>query len=236
MHGRNCSRILAAAAIALMAAIPLSLQLHAQARGGDRPVAFSALKESPSALPDLALPDLPHEIPLPVQPPARLPVSSGTLGLAQIARAAGTIFSGTVISVSSGEPADDLPRSNRPSGTQTLETVAIRFQVEHSIRGARVGEQLTISQWKGAWSAGQRYLVGERVLVFLYPESKLGLTSSVAGALGRFHIDALGHVTLTEPQRSAFHADPVLGGRLHVNFEDFARSIQRVSAEAGVLR
>jgi hypothetical protein len=152
---------------------------------------------------------------IPANPPP------GTFGFTQLADAAGAIFSGTVKSVA---------RQPATSG-QAIETVAITFHVEQAIRGATPGEDFTISQWMGAWSSGQRYRVGERLLVFLYPPSKLGLTSCVAGSLGRFNADALGHVFLTAQHLSAFRTDPVLGGRSRVRLSDFALAVQRASPE-----
>jgi hypothetical protein len=138
-----------------------------------------------------------------------------------MARAAGTIFSGTVVSI-----------ARRPASRgQTVETVAITFHIENAIRGVTPGEDLTISQWIGLWSGGQRYRVGERVLLFLYPPSKLGLTSSVAGPVGRFTIDPWGRVLLSAEHLSAFRTDPVLGGKSRVRFSDFARAVQRASEE-----
>jgi hypothetical protein len=138
-----------------------------------------------------------------------------------IARAAGTIFSGTVTAI-----------ARRPaSPSQAVETVAITFHIENAIRGATPGEDLTISQWIGLWSSGQRYRVGERVLLFLYPPSKLGLTSCVAGAMGRFAIDPRGRVLLSAQHLSAFRADPVLGGKSRVSFSDFASAVRRASED-----
>jgi hypothetical protein len=166
------------------------------------------------------------------QPPApgpvwpRFPITSPgsppeAISFRLIARAAGTIFSGTVISI-----------ARRPATRgQAVETVAITFHIENAIRGATRGRDLTISQWIGLWSGGQRYRVGERVLLFLYPPSKLGLTSSVAGAMGRFTLDRWGRVLLSAQHLSAFRTDPVLGGKSRVRFSDFAWAVQRASEE-----
>jgi hypothetical protein len=151
---------------------------------------------------------------LPVTPP-------GTIGFPLIARAAGAIFSGTVISIA---------RHAATQG-QAVETVAITFHVENAIRGATPGEDLTISHWIGLWSGGQRYRVGERVLLFLYPPSKLGLTSCVAGGMGRFTIDPWGRVLLSAQHLSAFQTDPVLGGKSRVRIGDFALAVRRASEE-----
>ena len=163
----------------------------------------------------------------PAQPPVnnlrrRLPIApSGPVGFASMARAAGAIFSGTVTSI-----------ARRPAtGGQPVETVAITFHVESAIRGATSGQDLTIAQWIGLWSGGQRYRIGERVLLFLYPPSKLGLTSCVAGPIGRFTIDPQGRVLLTDQHLSSFRTDPVLGGQTHVLVSDFARAVQRAGAQ-----
>ena len=153
----------------------------------------------------------------------RLPTTTprGTIGFPLIARAAGTIFSGTVMAVA---------RRPAPHG-QSLETVAITFHVQNAIRGATPGQDLTITQWMGLWSGGQRYRVGEHVLLFLYPPSKLGLTSSVGGEMGRFSVDLWGRVLLSAQHLSAFRADPVLGGKSRVTVSDFAMAIRRASLE-----
>ena len=167
-----------------------------------------------------ASPDLPARLPIPRPFPLPPPVAP-TFGFPQLSRAAGTIFSGRVISISRA------PLAAKPA----VEVVAITFHVENSIRGAIPGENLTIYQWMGAWSGGQRYRVGERLLVFLYPPSKLGLTSTVAGPLGRFALDAQGRVLLSGQQLSAFQRDPVLGGKSLVGIGDFARAVQRTRGE-----
>src|SRR5579859_2583464 len=143
---------------------------------------------------------IPITSPIAPSPPTRLPTPVSFPG---IARAAGKIFSGTVKSI-----------ERRPAiRGSAVETVQVTFHVENAIRGTTPGEDFTISQWIGLWTSGQRYRVGERVLLFLYPPSKLGLTSSVAGPLGRFNMDSWGRVLLSAHHLSAFRTDPVLGGK-----------------------
>lgn len=152
-------------------------------------------------------------------PPGRVPQSP--IGLPQLAHAAGTIFFGTVTAI-----------ARRPAAHgQAIETVAITFHVEQAIRGVTPGDSLTISQWMGLWASGQRYHVGEQVMVFLYPPSKLGLTSLVGGELGRFSVDPLGRVQLNAQHLSAFRNDPILGGKMFVRVSDFADAVRRVSEE-----
>ena len=208
MHGRCCPCLL------LLSSLILSpMLLRGQSVRG----------QSVPASPDFALPPShgipPPEIPDPVLPARPLPPV--TVGFPTVTRGAGIIFSGTVTAIVRHS-------ATRASG---VETVAITFHVESAIRGTTPGENLTILQWIGLWSGGQRYRVGERVLLFLYPPSKLGLTSTVAGAIGRFTIDPRGRVVLTARHLSAFRADPILGGRSSVSFSDFAQAVRRVSEE-----
>lgn len=151
---------------------------------------------------------------MPVAPPR-------SMGFPVFVQTAGTIFFGTVTSIS----------RRTASPAQPVETVAITFHVESAIRGATAGEECTIAQWIGLWSGGQRYRIGERVLLFLYPPSKLGLTSTVGGELGRFPVDAWGRVLLSAQQLSAFREDPVLGGKSRARFSDFALAVRRASEE-----
>jgi hypothetical protein len=43
-----------------------------------------------------------------------------------------------------------------------------------------------------------RYRVGERMVLILHPASRLGLTSPVGGAIGRYEIDKLGRVVVRD--------------------------------------
>jgi hypothetical protein len=83
-----------------------------------------------------------------------------------------------------------------PARSGRVATMRIRFQVEQGLRGVRSRSVLTIRQWAGLWDAGERYRTGERLLLFLYRPSKLGLTSPVGGARGRFTLDRNGQVLL----------------------------------------
>ncbi len=157
-----------------------------------------------------------------IVPPFRTPLPPlRVFGFPQFVRAAGTIFSGTVTKI-----------ERRPATAgQSVETVAVTFRIEDALRGATPGQDLTITQWIGLWSSGQRYRVGERVLLFLYPVSKLGLTSCVGGALGRFAVDRSGWVLLTAQHLAAFGKDPVLGGKSRARFGDFALAVRHAGEE-----
>lgn len=117
--------------------------------------------------------------------------------LKQLARDAGIVFSGTVISVHAeqGDAGD-------------VGIVRVSFRVIDALRGAAAGQILTISEWAGLWTARDRYRVGETVILFLYPPSDvLGLTTTVNGQGG--HV-SLGEVTLPlSSLLSDSPADPV---------------------------
>jgi hypothetical protein len=146
----------------------------------------------------------------------RVPVPPSTIGLPQIASAAGTIFSGRVTAI-----------ARVPASRSQIEAVSISFHVDRAIRGVKTGQKLTIVQWAGLWTNGQRYRVGERVLLFLYPRSKLGLTSCVGGPLGHFSVDSLNQIALSEQHLAAFRADPVVRGKARISFHDLIRAVRR---------
>jgi hypothetical protein len=216
MHGRSCTCLLA---ILILLVAPAGLRGQSGRVTGASDFAIPPDLPVGAGQPPILGPFQPR---WPIAPPGMPPATPpGIIDFRIVARAAGTIFSGTVISI-----------ARRPATRgQTVETVAITFHIENAIRGVTPGEDLTISQWIGLWSGGQRYRVGERVLLFLYPPSKLGLTSSVAGPVGRFMIDPWGRVLLSAQHLSAFRTDPVLGGKSRVRFSDFARAVQRASDE-----
>jgi hypothetical protein len=147
--------------------------------------------------------------------------SRHNLGFREMTRAAGMIFSGTVTKVQ---------RHSATTG-QSVETIAITFHVETAIRGVIPNADLTISQWAGLWSSGQRYRIGERVLLFLYPPSKVGLTSCIAGPTGLFHIDPWGRIQLSAQHMSLLRRDSALGGKSRLAVGDFASAVRRASEE-----
>lgn len=163
--------------------------------------------------------ELPYRL---ARPPIRVPINPpGQSGFAQLARSAGIIFSGTVARI----------ERHPATAGQSLETIAITFHIENAIRGAARGKDLTITQWRGIWSSGQRYHLGERVLLFLYPRSKLGLTSVVAAPMGRFEVDSWNRVVLSARHLSLFQSDPVLGGKSRVALSDFALAVRQACEE-----
>jgi hypothetical protein len=145
--------------------------------------------------------------------------------LREIATQAGYIFSGTVVSV-------QRTASRQPNA---VETVNITFRVEEGVRGARSGQLVTIREWAALWNNGERYQVGEHVVLLLHPLSKVGLTSPVGGALGKFNLDSTGAIILPLQQNQLLSADPAAGPWLRrkggVKGHDFARILRRMAKE-----
>ena len=148
-----------------------------------------------------------------------------TANLRQVNKRSGYIFDGTVLSV----------ERVAESGSDTVPTVQITFRVERAIRGTRKGQVLTIREWAGLWNSGERYRTGERLLLFLYSPSKLGLTSPVGGPLGRYAVDSGGNVSLENARPTALPLDPVsqsrLRGKTFVNSRALALAIERTATQ-----
>lgn len=157
-------------------------------------------------------------IALPNTPIGHYPPVTGPIGFAQIVHPAGIIFSGTVTAISHGAP-------------EKRAATAITFKVDTPFRGVSRGQILTIHEWAGLWSRGERYRLGERVFLFLYRPSKLGLTSPVAGGMGRFQVDSSGRILLGPPHIHLFANDPILAGKPILLNADFARALERVGRE-----
>lgn len=150
--------------------------------------------------------------------PAQREVSPLSLTAHQIVRDSAQIFAGTVLSVEHSS----LPSGNARGFTR------VRFRVQNAIRGVRAGQVLEVREWSGLWNAGERYRVGENVLLFLYPASKLGLTSPVGGAAGRFRVDKTWRVQIG----NASPLPRVIASRKHVvPVREFAAAIRREAKE-----
>jgi hypothetical protein len=107
----------------------------------------------------------------------------------QLSRRAGMIFAGTVLSTS--------PTPDRATAGPTP-SIELIFRVEEPIAGVERGQILTIHEWSGAWSMHRPMIRGERILIFLYPPSRLGLTSPVGGSLGQVALDSSGETVSAE--------------------------------------
>jgi hypothetical protein len=109
------------------------------------------------------------------------------------------IFSGTALRV----------EHLNPASPNAVASTRITFRVQTAIRGVRRGQIIQIREWDGLWNSGERYQPGERVLLFLYPPSRLGLTSPVGGRLGRFRVDDVGRIEVPNPSGSGPRPKPI---------------------------
>ena len=104
----------------------------------------------------------------------------------QLSRRAGMIFAGTVLG--STRPTTTIDRAVPAS----IPALQLSFRVDRAIAGVKRGQVLTIREWAGASSMQRPMIKGQHVLIFLYPPSRLGLTSPVGGSLGQVALDASG--------------------------------------------
>ncbi len=234
---RSCRRLLAARSLIFVAStfvasifaltiLAAPILLCGQDSAADRSSFLPPIPAPKNPPSNYAVPIAPVWTPRPPDPPPRYPGVPGNrdfqkLVFRQLVRSAGIIFSGRVIFI--GHAASPL----RPNPACTTVT----FQVENAIRGASRGRNLTIHEWAGLWMSGERYRVGERVLLFLYSPSNLGLTSPVAGALGKFTMDSQGQIVMSALHIATFAGDSFLAGKTVVSYADFALMVRRSMRE-----
>ena len=146
------------------------------------------------------------------------PTSPVIPNLHMLSRSSGYIFSGTVIKV----------ESIAPRRRNAVAVMRISFRIGGAIRGVRRGQILTIREWAGLWQTGERYRPGERVVLFLYSPSKLGLTSPVGGVTGRLRINPDGRIVVPRTAGSRSPRDPTrLPGTDLLTVRELARALQR---------
>jgi hypothetical protein len=113
----------------------------------------------------------------------------------QLSQRAGMIFAGTVLAPAAQVGSNrGLAAERFVAGTTagTPPVVKLSFRVDEAIAGVERGQVLTIREWAGA-SPGQRLMSkGQRFLMFLYPPSRLGLTSLVGGSMGQIALGTTG--------------------------------------------
>ena len=128
-----------------------------------------------------------------------------SLNLEDLAGRADRIFAGRCLSVRS------IPHPQLGAVEQ------VTFEVEESIKG-QLGSRLTIRMLPSRQSVAgpSQFKEGERVLLFLYRDSDLGLTSPVAMGQGRFSI-------VTDKQGRSVAVNPRGGGPLVRGLSEEAR-------------
>jgi hypothetical protein len=109
----------------------------------------------------------------------------------QLSRRAGMIFAGTVLTAAVQTVTTQTGAADRLA-PGTTPAVQLSFHVDEAIAGVERGQVLTIHEWAGAWSMHRPMSKGQHFLIFLYPPSRLGLTSPVGGSLGQVALDSSG--------------------------------------------
>lgn len=120
----------------------------------------------------------------------------------QLCRRAGMIFAGTVLSAAPQTSLTQLTAPDRAIAGATP-SIELIFRVEEPIAGVERGQILTIHEWAGAWSMHRPMTTGQRILIFLYRPSRLGLTSPVGGSLGQVALDSSGQAVSADVVKHA---------------------------------
>ena len=106
------------------------------------------------------------------------------------------IFAGTVLTAGAQTDTNQTVTSKTVATDRlapgTTPAVQLSFHVDEAIAGVERGQVLTIHEWAGAWPMHRAMSKGQHFLIFLYPPSRLGLTSPVGGSLGQVALDASG--------------------------------------------
>lgn len=112
-----------------------------------------------------------------------------SVSLQQLNTSSGSVFSGTVVQIEHVHVEGQEPAA-----------VRVKFRVDQAVRGCDTGETITVYEWAGLWMRGDRYRKGQRMVIFLYPASQTGFTSSVAGTAGTYVIGPDGLLRTTPQQ------------------------------------
>jgi hypothetical protein len=120
----------------------------------------------------------------------------------QLSRRAGMIFAGTVLATAA-QTATTPTAAADLTIPGAVPAVQLSFRVDEAIAGVEPGQVLTIHEWAGAWSMHRPMSKGQHILIFLYPPSRLGLTSPVGGSLGQVALDPSGKSVSEDAPRPA---------------------------------
>jgi hypothetical protein len=168
LGGRQVRR--AAAVLALL----LAVSLPAAAVAGQTP----SLLPTPSVDSGLRAPTTPPTLPTQSLSATATPQTTAA-ALARMAALAGVIFAGQVTAVR--RPAG---YAGSPQGAAEG-LIEVEFRVDQAVRGSTAGSQFVLKEWAGLWAGGvDRYLVGQRLLMFLRTPNAQGMSSPIDGMDG----------------------------------------------------
>jgi len=142
------------------------------------------------------------------------PAQDAAITPQQMLSKAGRIFSGHVVAVQPVRSAEGNVASMRVS-----------IHVEQAVRGVKAGETVAVDEWAGLWrNSGDRYRVGQRVMLFLYAPSRAGLTSPVGQDLGRLPVE--GSRLVLSTRQSQFWFQPRAGLLPRMQLKHFVRRMR----------
>jgi hypothetical protein len=164
----------------------------------------------------VGIPSGAERLPVSGQPPT---LPTGTHPLTQNS---GYEFAGTV------EAVEHVTAAGRG-----VSTTRITFHVDAAVRGVHTGQTVVITEWGGLWGSREQYSAGERVFLFLYPLSKLGLTSPVQGTGGRFRIAGNGRVVVRPEQKGVLpeRVTRIMGEQRAIELSEFANALRMADKE-----
>lgn len=113
------------------------------------------------------------------------------MNLEEITTAADRIFTGTCINKEEIE-------EDSESG---LSVIKYTFKITQGLKGTGDKEKISFKQWQPL-IRGASYTLGKKYVLFLYPNSKKGLTSPVGLAQGQFDIEQRGVIRKKEVVRN----------------------------------
>jgi hypothetical protein len=103
--------------------------------------------------------------------------------LAELVKRAGIILVGQVYAIRM--PAGEAnPGTSGGLHSSMPHVVEIEFRVDQGVRGTSIGEPFVLRETEEQWRKGPQFTPHERVIVFLYPPDKDGLSAPVGGAVG----------------------------------------------------
>jgi hypothetical protein len=107
---------------------------------------------------------------------------------------AGIVFVGEVIAI-----------RRHPGEDGASGIVEVDFRIDQAVRGSTAGGTFTLREWAGLWTGGDRYNVGQRLLMLLHNPGPTGITSPVGGMAGAIPIRG----SATSPHANESSAAPV---------------------------
>ncbi len=152
------------------------------------------------------------------------------MNLKELADSADRVFTGTCINIK------DIPKDK----IANLHVIKYTFEINESFKGLSGKKLISFKQWAPTTdNAG--YEINKKYVLFLNPDSRIGLTSPVGFLQGHFDVNLdehnkeivankvsnIGlHKNLTTKEKVLFHREHANGP--NINYDDFIESVKEV--------